>query len=119
MSGPEYLWDKLKDTADTFSSKIVLHGLPVIDETSGGHEDITMEVRGTLTCAAASRKSTEENAKYDYFLLSMCCASSAAALSCDSSDFGVHAPFGQRDCHVCCHTAGSGGFVNGVHGISQ
>ncbi|PMD31938.1 hypothetical protein L207DRAFT_572260 [Hyaloscypha variabilis F] len=69
MSGTETLWDKLKDTADTFSTSIVLKGLPALNETSGGHDDITMEIRGTLTCAAASRKDNQEDKKYDYFLL--------------------------------------------------
>jgi hypothetical protein len=43
MSGTENLWDRLKDTADSFSASIVLKGLPTLNETSGGHDDITME----------------------------------------------------------------------------
>ena len=70
MSGTEALWDKLKDTVDTFTSSIVLKGLPALNETSGGHDDITMEIRGTLTYATASRKDIQQNKKYGYFLLS-------------------------------------------------
>ena len=70
MAGSESLWDRLKDTVDTFSSQVILRKIPTGGESTGGGSDITMDIRGTLTCATWSRKSTQESKMYDYFLLS-------------------------------------------------